>query len=104
MEKGRRGCSLDSADLSEEGADDFGSFNAREPPVKTLVFHREAFVINSEIVKNRSVEITNMHRVFYNIIAMIIGLSVIDAGLEPAAGHPGCEATAVVIPPVVCFR
>ena len=37
-----------------------------------------------------------------NVVAVVVGFAVGDAGFDAASGHPGCEAARVVVAAVVC--
>ena len=56
-------------------------------------------MIDPEAVHHSRVEVAHMHRVFHDVVREIIGLSVFEAALHAAAGHPHCEAAPVVIAP-----
>src|SRR5690606_9966277 len=49
----------------------------------------------------RCMEIMHMHRIFYDVIAEFIGLSVYQARFHATARHPNAETARMVIAPVV---
>jgi len=56
--------------------------------VATRVTKRESLVIQPEQVQNGGVKIVHVDRVFFNLIADVIGLSVNHSALHAAAGEP----------------
>src|SRR5262245_51161719 len=49
------------------------------------------------------VEIVNVYRVAYDVVAVIIRFAVTDAGFDAAAGQPHTKATAMMVAPMVVF-
>src|SRR5205085_2258707 len=89
--------------LCDEGADRV-TLHIRETEVAALVFICQPGVIHSQTVQYRGVEIVHIHWVFYDVVAVVVGLTVGDAGLDPTACHPHAEAPGMMIAPVVFFR
>ena len=56
--------------------------------VTPLETEDQGFVINTEKVKNGSLKVVNVNRVFGHIIAELIGCTVDDPGFDSASGHP----------------
>ena len=87
-----------------------------QPEVAPLISVSKFSVINAQLVKYCRIEIVDMHgarRPFIlsrldritvsicNVISVIIRLTISNAGLNTAPGHPCCEASWVVISPVI---
>ena len=54
-----------------------------------------------EAMQNGRVEVAHVHRIFHDVVAVVIRLAVGDAGAHAAAGHPGGEAARVMIAAIV---
>ena len=48
-------------------------------------------------------KVTNMHRVFDNIVGVVVGFAVHLAPLDSAACHPHGKASRVMVTPIVVF-
>ena len=68
------------------------------------MFHREALVVDSEVVQHGRVEVIDVHRILYDVVRVIVGFPVIETGFESSSGNPGREASAMMITPVIVFR
>ena len=81
----------------KDGSDRVNLFNARQALVKTLVPDGETAVIDTHTVENGGIELVEMHRIFCDIIAEIIGFAVGHSGLDPSPGHPHAEVARVMV-------
>ena len=81
-----------------------GRFHAGQALVQALVPHGETAVVNAHAVKDRCVELIEVHRVFRDVIAEVICFPVGHPRPDPTAGHPHAEITWVVISSVVIPR
>src|SRR5580698_1272464 len=61
-------------------------------------------MIQPEQAKDGSIEVPNVHRIFHDVVAEIVGLSVYVAFFRSAARHPDGEATRMMVSSVVFFR
>ena len=61
-------------------------------------------VVKSHEVKNRSMEVIDVHGVFYNIIPKFITLAIDQARLYSTTRHPNCIAPRMMVPAVIVFR
>ena len=86
--------------LGEQVLDHFWMIHPGEALVEAKVAVGKALMIDTECLEDGSVEIIHMHRVFQNIVGVIIGKAVLHACLESATCNPGGEATPVVVTPV----
>ena len=68
-----------------------------EPDVEALKFKSETLVVDPHTVQDGSVHVVDMHRVFDDVVAVLIGPAVDAAAFDAAANHPDREATAVVV-------
>src|SRR5439155_4968375 len=71
--------------------------------VQPLYFLRKPFVINSQAMQDGGVHVVDVDRLLNDVVAEVVGLAVDDAGFDAAAGHPGREATRMVIAAVIVF-
>ena len=81
-----------------------GRFHAGQALVQPLVPAGETAVVNAHAVKDRCVQLIEVHRVFRDVIAEVIGFPVGHPSLDPTAGHPHTEITGMVIASVVISR
>lgn len=89
-----------------------------EAKVAALIAIGQSSVVNAQEVKNGGVEVVDVHgsrrpmffvglRVHWgavfvgDIVAVVVGSSVGDAGLNAAAGHPNGKASGMVVAAVV---
>src|SRR5262245_40490692 len=75
--------------------------HVRQPVIAALESICQARVLETEAVQDRGVKIVNVHRILDDVVAVIVGRSVTDAGADAAAGHPGAEAAAVMVAAMV---
>ena len=54
----------------------------------TLVLERQAFVIDTQAMKQGRVEVMHMNRVFDDVVAVVVRLADGDARLDAAARQP----------------
>ena len=83
--------------LREDLLYDAGRFNASKFLIKTLILVREASVLNAKQVEKRGLQIADMHWIFHDVVAEIVGFPVGDAAFDASAGQPKTEAARVVI-------
>ena len=69
--------------------------------VAALELECELFVVDAELVQDRRVQVVDVDRIADDVVAVVVGLTVRDARLDAAAGHPDCEAARVMIAAVV---
>src|SRR5438477_12984493 len=69
-----------------------------------LELKRQLRVIDAQAAKNGGVQIVHMNRIPRDVVAIIIGFAVSNAGLHSAARHPDREATRMVVAPVIVGR
>ena len=63
-----------------------------QPEVAPLKFVRQPRVINAQTMQHRCIQVMHMHRIFDNVISIIIGLAVDRSRLGRTPGHPEeCE-------------
>jgi hypothetical protein len=72
--------------LRENPSHDVRFFHPGEPHIEPLVSVREPFVIDAELMKDRGLEVADMHRVFDDVVGKIVGIAVYDTALD--AGPP----------------
>ena len=87
----------DCGELSGQNGLHHMAVDVGESIVAALEFEGELFMVDTEKVKDRSLEVVDVDFVFHGIEADVITRSVGDAGLNPAAGHPDCVGVWMVI-------
>ena len=80
------------------------TFDISQSKTSTLVFKGKTLVVNSEQMQNRGMQIMNMHRVFRDIVAVLVGPTVAESRLNSTSSHPNRKATRVVISAKVILR
>ena len=85
-----------NASLPDHIADQF-TMNIREAEVTTLVAEGKALVVKAKLVQHGGVEVVNVHRVFGNVEAKVVGAAIADAGLHATTRHPHGESVLVVV-------
>src|ERR1700722_19477851 len=61
----------------------------------------ETLVVDPQTVEDGRLQIVNVHRVFDDIVGIVIGLAEGNAGLHTAAGDPYGETPAMVIAAII---
>ena len=72
--------------LSHDGLHDVCFFDSGRFFIQAVVRKSESIVIDSQLVKNRGIEIANVDRVFDNVVTELIRFAVDDAISNPATG------------------
>ena len=80
------------------------TFDTRQSGVETLIFHREALVIDAEVVQDGGVEVVDVDWIIDDVVRVIVRPAVVDAGLEASACYASHEAAAVMITTVIVLR
>src|SRR4051794_35359558 len=86
--------------LSQKSFDDV-PMHIRQPEISALKLERHSLVIDAEAAEDCGVEVVDVDQVLDDVVAVVVGFAVDEAGLDAAAGHPQCEAAAVVVATVV---
>src|SRR5258708_17815154 len=63
----------------------------------------KAFMIDSETMEDGRLQIVNVHRIGDNVVAVVVGLTDRDSGLDAAAGHPDRKTSRMVVAAVIRF-
>lgn len=66
--------------------------------IAALIAEAEFFVIEAQQLHNSSLQVVDMNFVFHDAKSEFIGLAVVVAALDSAAGHPHCETVRIVVP------
>ncbi len=85
----------------EDAPDRVLLLDAGHSHIQSLRLEGQPPVVDAQAVQDRRVHGVDMHRVFDDVVAEIVGLAVADAALDAAAGHPDGEAARMVIAAVV---
>ena len=70
-----------------------------EASSQMFVYH--FFMVNAQLVQQGGLEIMDMHWVFHNIIAKIIGLAIHHPWLNAPTCHPDGKCLGMMVPSVV---
>ena len=73
-----------------------------QPEMPALELVGQALVVDAQTVQQRRLQIVDMHRVFHDVVAIVVGLTQTDAGLDPASGNPHGEAARMMVSAIVC--
>ena len=60
-------------------------------------------MVHPQQVQQRRLQIVHMHRIFHNVVAILIRLAVRDPRLHAPTRHPHRKTTRMMVPPVVVF-
>src|SRR5262245_35342626 len=88
-----------AGDSGEDVLDDAGLFNAGQPYVESAEAIAEPLVVDPEQVQNRGVQIVQVHRIFGDVVAEVVGAAVFDAAANAATRQPHRETAAMMIAP-----
>ena len=70
----------------------------------SLMLKDQPLVINPQLIEKGSLKIMYMDRVFYNVIAEGIGLSIHHSRFYAPPGHPHAKTPWMMVPAVVILR
>ena len=99
LKKGRAPRAVVHMDLHDQRQSDGRHVGQAE--VAALEAVGEPRVVDAQAVQDRGVEVVDVDGVSDDVVAVVVGLAVGDAGLDAAAGQPHREAAAVVVAAVV---
>ena len=57
----------------------------------------QPLVIDAEAVHDRCLKIVNVDAIFYHVVAVVVGATVIKTRLDAAPGHPDAKTSRMVI-------
>ena len=77
--------------------------NVGEAKISPLVSKHEAFVVDPQAFQDGCIEVVNVDRIFQDVVAEIVGLSVNDPGLDSTTSHPLGVAAWMVVATVVAL-
>ena len=69
--------------------------------IPSLISIGETFVVDAQLVENCGIQVVNVDRVFGDVIAEIVSLTVSHARFDTAAGCPHGEATRMMVASVI---
>ena len=73
------------------------AFYAGQSLFKALESEGQSIVINSELIKDRRIKVTNVDGVFQNVVTVNVRLAIFKAVFDSRASHPHRKATTMVI-------
>src|SRR3989449_11605426 len=78
--------------------------NVGKPEMAALELVGQPLVVDAEAIEDCGLQVVDVHGVLDDVVAVIVGLTVIDAGLHSATRHPHAEAARMMVPAVVRRR
>src|SRR5438552_6321757 len=78
--------------------------HVREAEVAALIFERQLRMVDAQTAQDGRMQIVHMHRVPYDVVAVIIRFSVRHSRLHASACQPHGEAARMMIAPVIIIR
>ena len=72
--------------------------------VDAVVADGQSFVVDAQLVQYGRVQVMHMHRVPNDVVALVIGLTMHQAGFHSSPGEHVTEATRMMIAPAVFLR
>src|SRR5439155_20045794 len=72
-----------------------------KPKIAALKPIRKPEVVDAQALENGGLQIMHVHRVFGDVVPVVVGLAERNARLYAAAGQPDGEAAAVVIAAII---
>jgi hypothetical protein len=76
----------------------------RQAEIATLVPESQSFVIDTELIQNRRIQIVNVDGILDHVVTEIVGFPVNDATFDTSTSHPFRITPRVVITTIVGFR
>ena len=76
-------------------------FDSGQPHVETLKLIRQAFVIDTQTFKNRGVQLVNVDRILYHVVAEVVRFSVNQSWFHTDSRLPDGETFRVVVAAIV---
>jgi len=58
-------------------------------------------MVEPQAAQDRGIEIVDVHRIADDVVAIIVGLAVLDAAANAGPREPHAEATAVMVPAMI---
>src|SRR5215472_6347535 len=72
--------------------------------IEPLKLVDEPVVVNSQTMKNRSVEVAYVHRILHDVVAVVVSFTIRSPRADSAASHPRGETSRMMITSVVILR
>src|SRR5207249_8529669 len=94
----------DSPFTSDQDLADHLAGNVSKPEVTALELLGQPLVVDAEAIEDGSLQVVDVHGVLDDVVAVIVGLAMADAGLHSAARHPHAEAARMMVAAVVRRR
>ena len=76
---------------------DYFPVNIRQPVIAALEPVNQSFMVNAQAVQNGGVKIMHMDRIFRDVVAIIIGLTVAESRFDSPSGHPDGKTARMVV-------
>src|SRR5688572_11245097 len=75
--------------------------NVGQAKVTALKFEGQEFMVHSETVQNRGLQIVNVHGIFHDVVTVVVRFAESKAALDAASGKPHGEAARMMVATVV---
>src|SRR5580765_1039818 len=72
--------------------------------IEPLKLVDESVVVNSQTVKNRSVEVAYVHRILHDVVAVVVSFTIRNPRADTATCHPCGETSRMMITSIVVLR
>ena len=90
--------------LGENFRDNTLLLNTGQLLIKPLKLVGESLVIDSHAVEDRCIKVVDVHGIFGDVVAEVVGLSKGDATFDSTTCHPHAEISRMVIAAVIVPR
>ena len=90
-------------ELSNQIVDYLRVFNSGKSLIESLRLVGESFMVDTQQVERRGMEVANMNGIFDDIVRKVVCLAIDGSGFGTAACHPHRKAPWMMIAPVVFF-
>ena len=77
--------------------------NAGKSLIKPLVTEREPLMVNTELVQNGCVQVSDMNRVLKDVVTVVIRFSMFITSLDSRTCHPCGKTPPVVVTTMIVF-
>ena len=78
--------------------------NVSQAEMPSLELIGQFFMIDAETMKERGLQVMDVDRIFYNIVAVVVGLAINDPSLHAASSQPHRKATRMMISSIIGLR
>src|SRR6202030_1805559 len=69
--------------------------------IQALKLVSKFVVVYAQAMENRGIEVAHVHRILYNVVAVIVGLAISNSRPHASTRHPDGEAAGVMVAAIV---